>query len=114
MRLTAKQAAFTDCLGLLLTYASVTGQRVILAEAFRPPELAALYAEQGRGIAGSVHTKKLAVDLFRYVGGTVSWDCGDYAALGAYWKSLHADARWGGDFESRDCVHFSFEHRGVQ
>jgi hypothetical protein len=26
---------------------------------------------------------------------------------------MDPDARWGGDFRNRDCVHFSFEHGGT-
>lgn len=113
MSLNAKQVEFTRCVGKLLTYASKYGLDVILAEAFRTPEQARIYAEQGKGIKNSVHTKKLAVDLFRFKDGTISWNTDDYARLGEYWKSLHPLARWGGDFKRRDAVHFSFEHNGV-
>jgi hypothetical protein len=89
------------------------GLFVILAEAFRTKEQAEIYAASGRGILNSVHRKKLAVDLFRYKDGTISWDVEDYTQLGQYWKTLHPDARWGGDFLGRrDAVHFSFEHNG--
>jgi hypothetical protein len=113
MSLNKKQARFTECLGELLTYATATGQYVILAEAYRTPEQAAIYAKQGKGIKNSVHTKKLAVDLFRYKDGSVTWDRDEYQKLGDYWKTLDPDARWGGDFRNRDAVHFSFTHNGV-
>ncbi len=113
MSLNEKQARFTRCVGMLIAYATRRNMGVILAEAFRTPEQAAIYAEQGKGIKNSVHTKKLAVDLFRYKDGTVSWDQADYKELGDYWKGLDDDARWGGDFRNRDAVHFSFEHNGV-
>ena len=112
--LNEKQVDFTACVGKLLVYASIIGHDVILAEAYRTPEQAAIYAEQGKGIKNSVHTKKLAVDLFRYVNGKISWDPYDYELLATHWKSLHPLARWGGDFKNRDCVHFSFEHNGIR
>lgn len=106
-----KQAEFSRCLGHLLNYAFVTGQDVIVAEVYRPPEMARLNAERGVGIVNSVHTKKLAADLFRFKDGTVSWDVEDYRDLADFWKRLHPMARWGGDFKSRvDAVHFSFQH----
>ena len=114
MSLNAKQALFTECIGRLLRYAFANGLPVIIAEAYRTPEQAEIYARQGKGIKNSVHRKKLAVDLFRFKNGTISWDKKDYEDLGRYWKSLNPDARWGGDFKNRDAVHFSFEHNGVR
>lgn len=112
--LNAKQREFSFCLAKLLTFAFKHNLDVIVAEVYRPPETAKIYAEKGIGIVKSVHTKKLAADLFRYKDGTVSWKVDDYEQLGKYWKTLHPDARWGGDFlDRRDAVHFSFEHNGV-
>lgn len=89
------------------------GYEIIEAESFRPTWVAEEYARRGKGIKNSVHTKKLARDLFRVVNGRVSWRLEDYAAIGAEWKSRNPLARWGGDFRNRDAVHFSFEHNGV-
>lgn len=113
-KLNVKQSEFARCLGQLLQYAFATGQDVIVAEVFRPKETAELYAQQGKGIKNSVHTLKLAADLFRCVGGSVSWEPEHYEDLGRYWKTLHPDARWGGDFKKKDYVHFSFQHNGVK
>jgi len=112
--LNAKQAAFTAAVGQLLTAATARGIQVILAEAYRTPAQAALYAKQGKGIKNSNHTKKLAVDLFVMTGGSVSWDNEHYEVLAKIWKNIHPLARWGGDFAGRDSVHFSFEHNGVR
>ena len=113
MSLNAKQVEFTRDVGKLLNYASLSSQPVILAEAYRTAYQAAEYARTGKGIKNSAHCKKLAVDLFRVREGTVSWRRSDYAALGTYWRNLHPENRWGGDFKSRDCVHFSRLHNGV-
>lgn len=113
MTLNAKQVIFTRNVGKLLQWASLASLPVILAEAYRTPEQARIYAEQGKGIINSAHCKKLAVDLFRVADGTVTWRRSDYEALGKYWKQLHPLNRWGGDFKNRDCVHFSMEHNGV-
>lgn len=114
MSLNAKQADFTRHVGKLLTWCARYEIDVILAEAYRTPEQAAIYAKQGRGIKNSTHTKKLAVDLFILKDGVPSWDPEDYRPLGRYWKACHDLARWGGDFKNRDAVHFSFEHGGVK
>ncbi len=115
MTLNEKQTFFTDQIARFICDCFDHGYPVILAEAYRPPELAALYAEQGRGIRNSNHTRKLAVDLFRVVDGRVTWDLEAYEPIGELWKACHPQlARWGGDFTNRDSVHFSFEHNGVK
>ena len=113
MSLNKKQVQFTRTLARFLCWCFDNDYLVIGAEWYRTPAQARLYAEEGRGIVNSVHTKKLAVDLFRYKNGAISWDVEDYRAIGEKWKSMHPLARWGGDFKNRDAVHFSFVHNGV-
>ena len=114
MTLNEKQALFTHNIAQLIVWAFKNNLPVIGAELFRTPEQAALYAKAGKGIKNSVHTKKLALDLFRVVDGSVSWAYSDYEKLGRKWTSMHELARWGGDWPRRDAVHFSFEHNGVK
>lgn len=114
MSLNAEQVEFTRNVGWLLVWAEDNNRPVILAEAYRTAYQAAEYARTGKGIKNSAHCKKLAVDLFRYKNGTISWKRSDYEALGAYWKSLSPENAWGGDFKNRDCVHFSRAHKGVK
>lgn len=84
-----------------------------MGEVLRTPEMAAIYAEQGKGIKNSVHTKKLAADMFLSIDGNVTWDNDDYLVLGEKWESMHELCRWGGRFKNRDSVHFSLIHNGV-
>ena len=114
MGLNKKQVLFTKLQAQFQCWCFDQGISIIEAESFRTPEQAKLYAERGIGIVKSTHTKKLARDLFRYVNGTISWDRKHYEKMGEKWKTMHPLARWGGDFENRDCVHFSFEHNGVK
>lgn len=114
MSLNTKQAAFTYKIASLIVWANDQGYDLIGAELFRTPEQAALYAKQGKGIKNSVHRKKLALDMFLLKDGKISWDPEDYRPIGEKWKTMHDDARWGGDFPGRDAVHFSFEHNGVK
>lgn len=114
MSLNEKQSEFTACIAELITWAFDNGYPLILAEAFRTPEQAALNAEAGSGISNSNHCKKLAVDMFRIKNGTITWDLLEYKPVGEKWLTIHTDARWGGNFKSKDAVHFSFEHEGVQ
>ena len=114
MSLNAKQARFTLKIAELIIWANKQGIQVIGSELYRTREQAALYAAQNKGILSSVHTKRLALDLYIFKGGTITWDTDDYRPLGEKWRKMDTEARWGGDFKNRDCVHFSFEHNGVK
>lgn len=114
MSLNRKQIRFTRKMAEFQVWAFEHGYQLIEAESYRPPFVAEEYARLGKGIKNSVHTKKLARDLFLFKNGTITWNTADYAALGAEWKRRDPDARWGGDMvKRRDAVHFSFEHNGV-
>jgi D-alanyl-D-alanine carboxypeptidase len=110
-----KQELFAECLGKLLVYAAWRGYRVRMGECYRPPETAALYEQQGRGIANSLHSQKLAADLNVFRGGQWLKASEDLAELGAFWKRLHPLCCWGGDFATRpDGNHFSVTYGGVR
>lgn len=84
-----------------------------IGEVQRTPECAALNAKKGTGIANSLHTQRLAVDLNLFVNGKYMTDTKDYLPLGEYWETL--GGTWGGRFKSRpDGNHFSLEHNGVR
>lgn len=113
MTLNDKQVEFSRTMAYFQVWCFENGYEFIEAESFRPVWVAEEYARRGLGIKGSVHTKKLARDLFRVKHGKISWDVEDYRDMGEKWKRMHPLARWGGDFKNRDAVHFSFEHQGV-
>lgn len=113
MSLNTKQVLFTRLQAEFQTWCFENGYEIIEAESFRPRWVAEEYARQGKGIKNSVHTKKLARDIFRMKDGTITWNTEDYRPLGEKWKSMHPLNRWGGDFRNRDAVHFSMEHNGV-
>jgi hypothetical protein len=87
-----------------------------MGEAHRPPELAALYAKQGRGIANSLHIKRLAQDKILLLDGKITFNPADYAEAGAVWesaaKAFGVVPAWGGRFN--DAVHFSCVWEGVK
>lgn len=113
MTLNQKQVEFSRTMAYFQVWCFENGYFFIEAESFRPRWVAEEYARRGLGIKNSNHCLKLARDLFRFVGGLVSWEVEDYREMGEKWKSMHPLARWGGDFANRDAVHFSFEHRGI-
>lgn len=116
--LNQKQAAFSAAIGHFLVWLSEEGYWAVFGEAFRPADVAALYAQQKRGVNGSNHCLRLAIDLILFRNGTELKTFWDYLDAGTYWESLSNDkftCTWGGRFLPLvDCVHFSFEHNGVK
>jgi hypothetical protein len=109
-----KQQIFTANIARFIIWCYNEGYRLTFSEAYRTPEQAKLNAKSGKGIANSVHMVRLAVDFNLFIDGKYQSNTEAYAPLGAYWKTLHVDNRWGGDFRSRpDGNHFSMTHGGV-
>lgn len=113
LTLSEKRTEFSRTFAYFEVWCHEQGYPFWSGEAFRPAFVAEHYAKTGKGIKNSNHRKYLARDLFRVVNGAISWNFDDYIEMGAKWKSMHPLARWGGDFKSRDAVHFSFIHNGV-
>lgn len=105
-----KQSRFVKMLPLLINKASQLGYDLTLAEAYRPPETAKLYSEQGRGIQNSLHTQRLAIDLNVFLQGVLLTSGEKFQDLGEYWESI--GGTWGGRF--KDGNHFSLSHGGVK
>jgi hypothetical protein len=63
---------------------------------------------------GSLHYDGLAVDINLFdADGKYLTDTADYKQFGDFWKSLHPDCRWGGDFRGNpDGNHFSLTYQG--
>jgi hypothetical protein len=120
MELSSKQQRFTLLISRLIFWAYSKGYALTFGEAYRTPEQAALNAKKGTGIANSLHTQRLAVDLNLFIkdldSGVFQYqsDSKAYKKLGDYWKTLDPACAWGGDFKRQDGNHFSFEHNGVK
>lgn len=112
MTLSEKQQLFTKLIAQLILWADEKGLRLTFGEAYRTPEQAALNAKSGKGIANSLHTQRLAVDLNLFKNGVYQTDSAAYKELGIYWESL--GGAWGGRFSRPDGNHFSLEHNGVR
>lgn len=110
-----KQRIFTLNVARLIVWTYNEGYELTLAEAYRTPEQAAINARKGSGIARSLHTVRLAIDLNLFKDGVYLTKSEQYEPLGTLWKRLHPLNRWGGDFRNRpDGNHFSMEHEGVK
>jgi hypothetical protein len=101
------QALFARLVGTLLVHAAEQGYEVTLGEAYRPPELVALYARDGRGSAASVHPDRLAIDLNLFRDGVFQPTTEAHRPLGEWWESQHPLCRWGGRFQKPDGNHYS-------
>lgn len=105
-----KQSKFTQMISDLIKKSYDLGYQMTFAEAYRPPEMAEIYAKDGRGIKNSLHCKRLAVDFNVFKNGNLLTDGKDFEDLGKYWESLGGS--WGGRF--KDGNHFSLEDNGVK
>lgn len=116
--LLAKQQRFVALVATLINWAYANGYALTLGEAYRTPQQAQWNAEHGKGIAKSLHTLRLAIDLNLFVNGEFRTDLESYRPLGEYWKTLDPLARWGGDFrdahgnQNPDANHFSLTWDG--
>ncbi len=112
MSLGEKQRWFTNLVAQLIEWTYRQGFELTFGEAYRTPEQAALNAKTGAGIANSLHTKRLAVDLNLFIDGIYQTTTEAYRPMGEFWESLGGS--WGGRFSKPDGNHFSIEHEGVR
>lgn len=109
-----RQRRFLPLLAKLIDYAYAQGWELTEGEGYRTPEQAALNAQHHTGIANSLHTLRLAIDLDLIIKGVYQTDSEAYRVLGEYWKSLDPDCAWGGDFARPDGDHFSLSWGGIR
>jgi hypothetical protein len=105
-----KQSLFAALVADLIDEAFQRGFEVTLGEAYRSPEEAARLAKLGKGIAQSLHTSRLAIDLNLFRDGVYLSSTESHRPLGEWWEALHPLCRWGGRF--KDGNHYSLEHGG--
>lgn len=112
MSLSQKQQKFTTMVGQLIEWATKNGYGLTFGEAYRTEAQAAQYAQEGKGIAHSLHCKRLAVDFNLFIDGVYQTDSASYSPLGEFWESIGGS--WGGRFARVDGNHFSLEHDGIK
>lgn len=83
------------------------GWEVTLADGYRPDHM-------GHS-QNSLHYIRLAQDLNLFIDGIWQTNMNSfYRIIGAHWKSLDMDCRWGGDFPTADANHFSMAWGGKE
>lgn len=96
----------------LITWLYSRGYECSLGEAWRPAEMAAIYAARGSGIKNSLHEIRLAIDLNIFKDGMWLKATEQLLEIGKQWEAL--GGAWGGRFTKPDGNHFSLEHEGVK
>jgi hypothetical protein len=104
-----KQSQFVYMVHMLIGWCYRHGYELTFAEAYRPPELAELYAKQGRGIKNSLHTERLAIDFNLFYNGVYQTSPVSYAPLHDYWDTIGGAKRI-----EKDMNHFSLLHNGLR
>lgn len=112
MTLGEQQRLFAKHVGLLIDRIYSEGYECTLDWCYRPPEVAAYYADLGIGIRSSLHTKKLAIDLNLFRDGVWLRTTEQHQPIGEWWEQGHPLCRWGGRFG--DGNHYSMEYGGVK
>ncbi len=109
-----RQSAFVLKVVKLINFADSMGYALTFGEAWRPPEMAAIYAKQGKGIKNSLHTDRLAIDFNLFKDGKWLTSTEDHRPLGQFWESL-SDAQvtcvWGGSW-GNDGNHYAVAEGG--
>lgn len=115
------QRIFAKKVAKLISWAFENGFEVSLDWAYRPLEVARMYAGRGIGSMKSLHTVRLAIDLNLFKDGTYLRNSEDHLPLGKFWESLAepgVKTRWGGRFKKSstsrgpDGNHYSVEFEG--
>lgn len=110
MTLRQKQSLFVRLVARLIDHATELGFELTFAEAYRSPEEAKRLEKLGKGIANSLHTQRLAIDLNLFKNGRYLTSTEAHRPLGEWWEQQHALCRWGGRFQ--DGNHYSLTHGG--
>lgn len=110
MTLRQKQSLFVVLVAELIQFATSQGYELTFGEAHRSAEEAARLAKLGKGIKGSLHTSRLAVDFNLFKDGKYLTSTEAHRPLGEWWEARHELCRWGGRF--KDGNHYSLAHAG--
>jgi hypothetical protein len=108
-----KQSIFVVLVARLVQHATALGFELTFGETYRSPEEAARLAAAGKGIARSLHTSRLAIDLNLFKDGVYLSSTEAHRLLGEWWEAQSTEAiecAWGGRFG--DGNHYSIAHGG--
>lgn len=115
MGLGTTQREFTRDVADLIDYIYDSGYEATLGDAYRDPRC---HGEMGErmgpyGRSKSAHKQRLAIDLNLFKDGHYLRHTEAHRKFGEFWKGVHPDNRWGGDFNTPDGNHYSREYWGI-
>ena len=114
MSLGSAQREFTFHMASLIKHIYAQGYEATVGDFFRDPRSHGKMGEEGPyGRDKSAHKQRLAADLNLFKDGEYLTETSDHRRFGDYWKALHPDNRWGGDFSKPDGNHYSRRFGGV-
>lgn len=108
------QCTFMHDLSKLIQYIYECGYTCTGGELYRTDEQAIANAKKGTGIARSLHTQRLAIDLNLFKDGAYLSVSSAHQPFGEFWKKLRPENAWGGDFSKPDGNHYSHSFGGVR
>lgn len=117
LTLLQKQKVFIITVAKFINDLTMRGYDITGGELYRPLPMAVIYASTKQGILASNHTIRLAIDLNIFYNDEYLTSKEDLAIPGNLWKTYSTqlvECCWGGDFETPDSDHFSFEHNGIK
>jgi len=102
MRLSEAQQEFAYHVGCLLIHIwARPNYTCSLGDAYRDPRVhGAVGEKKSYSSANSDHKKRLAIDINLFYDGQYQGDTEAHREFGEYWKALHPDNYWGGDFKN--------------
>ena len=112
--LAQKRCRFSRDICQLILHAESLGYGAAFDQVKRTQAEANANAASGKGIVNSLHLIGLAADILLYKGDRYITNDEGHKELGAFWKSLGPDHKWGGDFKARDYNHYSITHGGIK
>ena len=115
MTLGEAQREFAFHVTILIRHIYALGYEVTFGDAYRDPRSHGAMGVKGAyGRSRSAHKQRLAVDLNLFVDGQYLPHTWQHRQFGEYWKALHRDNRWGGDFRREDGNHYSRHFDGIE
>jgi hypothetical protein len=112
LSLREKQSLFARLYGTLIGRIYTQGYEATLDWLYRPPEIAAYYADLGIGIRSSLHTLKLAGDINLFKNGIWQRTTEAHRPFGVWWEKQDPLCVWGGRWG--DGNHYAVTHNGIK
>ncbi len=107
MSLGNTQREFSRDIVYLKLHMLAMGYEFTEGDAYRDPRVHGVWGKKtSYSSADSLHKLRLAVDINLFLNGRYLTETKDHKEFGDYWKALHANNVWGGDFKRKDGNHY--------